>query len=196
MTEGERILFAIPWGSRVILGTTDTDYDGSLEDVPVDASDVSYVLSAVNRAFPAGTASAERRDLALGRHPAADCSQENAEGDAFRYLAEPPDRHARAGLDRRGRGQAHDLPPHGGADGRPDRPASELPTAPLPHRRRAADWIPQRRKAQAASCRRRSRGKPSSTFAPGSGPATWTTSCYAARVGVTITRMPRRSQTK
>ena len=52
MTEGKRILFAIPWGSRVILGTTDTDYQGSLEDVRADASDVSYVLNVVNRAFP------------------------------------------------------------------------------------------------------------------------------------------------
>jgi glycerol-3-phosphate dehydrogenase len=52
MTEAERILFAIPWGSRVILGTTDTDYGGSLEDVPVDPSDVSYVLDVVNRSFP------------------------------------------------------------------------------------------------------------------------------------------------
>ena len=52
MAEGRRILFAIPWGSRVILGTTDTDYAGSLEDVPADASDVNYVLDVVNRAFP------------------------------------------------------------------------------------------------------------------------------------------------
>ena len=40
MTEGARILFAIPWGERVILGTTDTDYDGSLENVPTGADDV------------------------------------------------------------------------------------------------------------------------------------------------------------
>ena len=52
MTEGTRILFAIPWGGRVILGTTDTDYAGSPEDVRVDAEDVSYILGTVNRAFP------------------------------------------------------------------------------------------------------------------------------------------------
>lgn len=52
MTEGSRILFVIPWGDRVILGTTDTDYDGSLEDVPTDAEDVAYVLDVANRAFP------------------------------------------------------------------------------------------------------------------------------------------------
>lgn len=52
MAEGNRILFVIPWGERVILGTTDTDYDGNLEDVPTDAEDVAYVLDVANRAFP------------------------------------------------------------------------------------------------------------------------------------------------
>ncbi len=52
MSEGKRILFAIPWAERVILGTTDTDYDGSLEDVPTDEQDVAYVLQVTNRVFP------------------------------------------------------------------------------------------------------------------------------------------------
>jgi glycerol-3-phosphate dehydrogenase len=52
MTEGKRILFAIPWGDRIILGTTDTDYDGSLDDVRVDAADVQYVLQIANQHFP------------------------------------------------------------------------------------------------------------------------------------------------
>src|SRR5262249_53186403 len=34
MAQGERIMFAIPWGERVILGTTDTDYDGDLANPP------------------------------------------------------------------------------------------------------------------------------------------------------------------
>jgi glycerol-3-phosphate dehydrogenase len=50
--EGERILFAIPWGERVILGTTDTDYDGPLEEPPCTRADVDYVLGVTNRAFP------------------------------------------------------------------------------------------------------------------------------------------------
>jgi glycerol-3-phosphate dehydrogenase len=52
MTQGERILFAIPWGERTILGTTDTDYSGPIEDVRADASDISYVLGVVNHFFP------------------------------------------------------------------------------------------------------------------------------------------------
>jgi glycerol-3-phosphate dehydrogenase len=53
MTEGKRILFAIPWGERTILGTTDTDYDGPLDDVGADAADIGYVLQIANQFFPA-----------------------------------------------------------------------------------------------------------------------------------------------
>lgn len=53
MAEGERILFAIPWGERVILGTTDTDYDGPLEEPSCDQSDIDYVLRVTNATFPA-----------------------------------------------------------------------------------------------------------------------------------------------
>jgi glycerol-3-phosphate dehydrogenase len=52
MTAGDRILFAIPWGERVILGTTDTDYAGPPENVAADAGDVAYILDIVNRHFP------------------------------------------------------------------------------------------------------------------------------------------------
>ncbi len=52
MADGNRILFAIPWGERLILGTTDTDYDGPLDDVPTEPADVAYILAVVNRAFP------------------------------------------------------------------------------------------------------------------------------------------------
>ena len=52
ITEGKRLLFVLPWGDRVILGTTDTDYHGAPEDLAVEASDVSYVLRTVNEFFP------------------------------------------------------------------------------------------------------------------------------------------------
>ncbi len=51
MTEGDRILFAIPWGKRVILGTTDTDYDGPLDSPTCDPEDVQYVLAITNKTF-------------------------------------------------------------------------------------------------------------------------------------------------
>ncbi len=58
MTAGTRILFAIPWGERVILGTTDTDYSGPPEAVATDESDVAYILEIANRSFPAAALTA------------------------------------------------------------------------------------------------------------------------------------------
>src|SRR4051812_14589424 len=52
MTEGKRILFAIPWEERTILGTTDTDYEGSLDDVRTEPGDIEYVLRIANGFFP------------------------------------------------------------------------------------------------------------------------------------------------
>lgn len=52
MTEGKRILFAIPWGNRTILGTTDTDYEGALDDIHADRGDVDYILKITNLTFP------------------------------------------------------------------------------------------------------------------------------------------------
>jgi glycerol-3-phosphate dehydrogenase len=53
LAEGDRLVFAIPWSERVILGTTDTDYCGELDEPPCDPADVDYVLAVVNATFPA-----------------------------------------------------------------------------------------------------------------------------------------------
>jgi len=52
MTDARRILFAIPWGERTILGTTDTDYHGPLDRIQADAADIGYILSIANQFFP------------------------------------------------------------------------------------------------------------------------------------------------
>jgi glycerol-3-phosphate dehydrogenase len=52
MARGSRILFAIPWRERVILGTTDTDYEGPIEAPQTEPADVDYILDAANDAFP------------------------------------------------------------------------------------------------------------------------------------------------
>jgi glycerol-3-phosphate dehydrogenase len=43
-----RSIFVVPWGDRVYLGTTDTDYDGPLDDPRCTAEDVKYLLDAFN----------------------------------------------------------------------------------------------------------------------------------------------------
>lgn len=45
-----RSIFVIPWGEHVYLGTTDTDYDGPIDDPRLEEKDVTYVLDAVNAA--------------------------------------------------------------------------------------------------------------------------------------------------
>lgn len=50
--QDNRIMFAIPWQSYIILGTTDTDYDDEPERVCATHDDVSYLLEATHHAFP------------------------------------------------------------------------------------------------------------------------------------------------
>ena len=49
-----RSMFAIPWGRQTILGTTDTEYSGSLDEVGVEEPDVSYILGAAEASFRLG----------------------------------------------------------------------------------------------------------------------------------------------
>ena len=54
----ERTIFALPWYGRVLIGTTDRDYDGDLVHVEPSGDDIDYLLNAVNAFFGA--------DLGLG----------------------------------------------------------------------------------------------------------------------------------
>lgn len=47
-----RMIFAIPRGRITYIGTTDTDYNGSKEDVYATRDDVKYIVDAVNETFP------------------------------------------------------------------------------------------------------------------------------------------------
>jgi glycerol-3-phosphate dehydrogenase len=46
-----RTIFVLPWLGRVLVGTTDKDYDGSVDHVRPAQEDVDYLLSAVNDYF-------------------------------------------------------------------------------------------------------------------------------------------------
>jgi glycerol-3-phosphate dehydrogenase len=48
-----RMIFAIPRGRTTYIGTTDTNYLGSLDDVSCSKEDAEYLIRAVNRTFPA-----------------------------------------------------------------------------------------------------------------------------------------------
>jgi glycerol-3-phosphate dehydrogenase len=46
-----RSIFALPWLGHTLIGTTDNDYEGSLEHIEPSSEDVDYLLSAVNEFF-------------------------------------------------------------------------------------------------------------------------------------------------
>jgi glycerol-3-phosphate dehydrogenase len=58
---GGRTVFALPWLGRTLIGTTDNDYDGSLDHVHPADEDVAYLLDAVNEFF---ATSLRREDIA------------------------------------------------------------------------------------------------------------------------------------
>lgn len=48
-TEDGRLAFVVPWEGRAILGTTDTPYSGPMDEPPVTADDVAYLLRHARR---------------------------------------------------------------------------------------------------------------------------------------------------
>src|SRR6476469_4472648 len=46
-----RSIFVVPWGDLTYIGTTDTDYDGPIDDPQCTPSDVRYLLDAMNIAM-------------------------------------------------------------------------------------------------------------------------------------------------
>lgn len=47
-----RPMFVLPWQGRFMIGTTDLPYDGSLDEITIDADETDYLLSAVNQLIP------------------------------------------------------------------------------------------------------------------------------------------------
>ncbi len=47
-----RVMFALPWRDRSVLGTTDTDFAGTADEVAADAADVKYLCESGNGYFP------------------------------------------------------------------------------------------------------------------------------------------------
>ena len=48
----QRFLFVIPWQGRTVIGTTDTDYAGSLDDPTAEADEIDRVVESAARCFP------------------------------------------------------------------------------------------------------------------------------------------------
>jgi glycerol-3-phosphate dehydrogenase len=72
----KRSLFVVPWGPKpdgtfehTYIGTTDTDYDGRLEDPPCTADDIAYVLGALNDAITTDVTTADVTGVWAGLRP-------------------------------------------------------------------------------------------------------------------------------
>ncbi len=64
-----RTVFALPWLGRILIGTTDNDYEGSLDHVPPSGEDVAYLLDAVNAFFDTDLGDADIRGAYAGVRP-------------------------------------------------------------------------------------------------------------------------------
>ena len=144
----DRTIFALPWLGRSLIGTTDNNYEGELDHVQPSATDIDYLLEAVNEFF--GTELCRRpTDRRLRRRAAADLDRRHAQigrhlsqGRAVRDLERADHDHRR---------QAHDLAADGQAGRRPARRARR-PRRAVPDARdpaRAAD----RSRASCRGCR-------------------------------------------
>ncbi len=54
-----RFLFVIPWQGRTVIGTTDTDYTGGLDDPRAEIEEIDRVVKSADRSFPAARLSTE-----------------------------------------------------------------------------------------------------------------------------------------
>jgi glycerol-3-phosphate dehydrogenase len=66
---GERTIFALPWYGRVLVGTTDNDYEGDIDSVPPSDDDVEYLLDALNAYFGTDVGSGDLTGAYAGVRP-------------------------------------------------------------------------------------------------------------------------------
>ena len=89
----QRSLFVVPWGAgprgpftHTYIGTTDTDYEGRLDDPPCTAADIDYVLGAVNAAVDAALTADDVTGVWAGLRPLV----RSAGSRAYRRPVAPP----------------------------------------------------------------------------------------------------------
>ena len=64
-----RSIFVLPWLGRTLVGTTDNNYEGSLDHIPTSETDVDYLLTAVNDYFGTSLASGDLTGAYAGVRP-------------------------------------------------------------------------------------------------------------------------------
>ncbi len=64
-----RIFFVIPWNGNSLIGTTDTDYFSSPDNVKADEEDIRYLIEETKRVFPGFTVNREDMITFAGLRP-------------------------------------------------------------------------------------------------------------------------------
>ncbi|MFZ1994500.1 MAG: glycerol-3-phosphate dehydrogenase/oxidase, partial [Solirubrobacteraceae bacterium] len=64
-----RSIFALPWLGRILIGTTDNNYEGSVDHVQPSGQDIEYLLGAVNDFFGAALAPGQATGAYAGVRP-------------------------------------------------------------------------------------------------------------------------------
>jgi len=65
----KRSIFVVPWGEQTYIGTTDTDYDGSVDDPQCTPADMAYLLDAINAATSSALTMADVTGTWAGLRP-------------------------------------------------------------------------------------------------------------------------------
>ena len=98
--EDRRSIFVVSWGDQVYLGTTDTEWDGPLDDPSCLPEDVDYILDAANAITTKPIGRDDITGIWAGLRPAAGPGGGQARAErAHRRPVPPPHR---ADLARRG----------------------------------------------------------------------------------------------
>ncbi|MEY2588335.1 MAG: glycerol-3-phosphate dehydrogenase, partial [Acidimicrobiaceae bacterium] len=65
----KRSVFVVPWGERTYIGTTDTDYDGPVDDPQCTREDIEYLLKAINFSTTTGVSEGDILGTWAGLRP-------------------------------------------------------------------------------------------------------------------------------
>ena len=80
----KRSVFVVPWGDFTFVGTTDTDYDGPLDDPQCTPEDVAYLLNAINGAVTEPLTTADVMATWAGLRPLVKASDSGRTADLSR----------------------------------------------------------------------------------------------------------------
>ena len=152
-----RPYFVVPWNGLYLIGTTDTRYEGDLDDVVATDEEIAYLIEETNRLIPGAALTADQvlyTYAGVRPLPAPGAAQGARRGLDHAQPRDPrPRRQRRAGgradrgpaVDRRR--QDHDLPAPRGGDGRRRRQEARAQGRQVPHAPAAAagrDRLPVR----------------------------------------------------